>query len=165
MPDVVLMDVRMPRLDGIRATARIVKEHPSVRVLMLASMQTDEAVVEAIRAGASGYVLKDIDRTSLVDAVLQVAGGRQVLGAAAQMAVVRTALGKAAPAKPPHGLTMRQLQILRSMSRGLSAKQIARELGVAEKTIRNQASLMYAKLRVHDRVQAILYAVHKGLVA
>lgn len=165
LPDVVLMDVRMPRLDGIRATARIVRDHPSTRVLMLASLQSDEAVVEAIRAGASGYVLKDIDRAGLVDAVLQAAAGRQVLGAAAQLAVVRAALGRVAAPKPPNGLTLRQLEILKLMSTGLSIKQIGRELGLAEKTVRNQASLMYAKLRVHDRVQAILFAVHKGLVA
>jgi DNA-binding NarL/FixJ family response regulator len=165
LPEVVLMDVRMPRLDGIRATARIVAEHPSIRVLILASIQTDDSVVEAIRAGAAGYVLKDTDRASLVSAILRAAHGGQVLGRQSQAAVVGAALGKSKAQRPPDGLTLGQLKLLRLMSMGLALKQIARELGVKEKTVRNQASLMYAKLRVRDRVQAVLYAVHKGLVA
>ena len=165
LPEVVLMDVRMPRLDGIRATERIAAEHPSVRVVILASIQTDDSVVDALRAGAAGYVLKDTDRDGLVDAILRAASGRQVLNHDGQIAVVGAALGKDEPLPPPDGLTLRQLQVLKLMSAGLALKQIARELGLAEKTVRNQASLMYAKLRVRDRVQAILYAVHKGLVA
>lgn len=164
LPDVVLMDVRMPRLDGIRATARISREHPGTRVLMLASEQKDEAVVEAVRAGAVGYIHKDADRESLIDAIVRAARGRPVLSACSQRAVVAAALGKVVPAKAPAGLTRRQFQILRLMSVGLALKQIARELGVAEKTVRNQASLMYAKLHVRDRAEAILYAVHKELV-
>lgn len=164
LPDVVLMDLRMPRLDGIRATARIVAEHPSVRVLILASIQTDDSVVEAIQAGAAGYVLKDMDRSSLVTAILQAADGRQVLGRESQVAVVGAALGRSRTRRPPDGLTLGQLKLLRLMSMGLAPKQIAQELGIKEKTVRNRASLMYAKLRVHDRVQAVLYAVHKGLV-
>lgn len=165
LPDVVLMDVRMPRLDGIRATARIVARHPSVHVLMLASAQVDETLLEAMRAGALGYVLKDADRESLVEAIMRAAEGRQVLGRDAQRVVVTTALGRAGHQRPPSGLTERQFQILRLMSRGLGLKQIGRELGLTEKTIRNQASLMYARLKVHDRAQAILYAVHKGFAA
>lgn len=165
LPDVVLMDVRMPRLDGIRATARIVARHPSVHVLMLASAQVDETLLEAMRAGALGYVLKDAGHESLVEAIMRAAEGRQVLGRDAQRVVVTTALGRAKHERPPAGLTERQFQILRLLSRGLGLKQIGRELGLTEKTIRNQASLMYARLKVHDRAQAILYAVHKGFAA
>jgi DNA-binding NarL/FixJ family response regulator len=165
LPDVVLMDVRMPRLDGIRATAMIVAAHPSVRVLMLASVQTDGSVVEALRAGAWGYVLKDAGRASVVEAIMWAAEGRHVLSHDGQRAVVTAALGRAEEEHPPAGLSVRQFQILRLMSRGLDLKQIARDLGMAEKTVRNQASLMYSKLRVRDRAQAILYALHKGLAA
>lgn len=165
LPDVVLMDVRMPRLDGIRATARIMATHPSVRVLMLASAQVDETLLDAMRAGALGYVLKDAGRRSLVEAIMQAAQGRQTLGRDAQRVVVTAALGRARQRRPPAGLTERQFQILRLMSKGLGLKQIGRELGLSEKTVRNQASLMYARLKVHDRAQAILYAVHKGLAA
>ena len=165
LPDVVLMDVHMPRLDGIRATARIVAAHPKVRVLMLASVQTDDSVVEALRAGAWGYVLKDAGRAGVVEAIVRAAEGRHVLSYDGQRAVVTAALGRAEEERSPAGLSARQFQILRLMTLGLELKQIARELGVAEKTVRNQASLMYAKLRVHDRAQAILYALHKGLAA
>jgi DNA-binding NarL/FixJ family response regulator len=165
LPDVVLMDVQMPRLDGIRATATIVADHPSVRVIMLASAQTDGSVVEALRAGAFGYVLKDAGRQGLVEAIMQAAERRYVLNNDGQRAAVAEALGRAEHQRPPAGLTARQFQILRLMSLGLALKQIGRELGVTEKTVRNQASLMYANLQVHDRVQAILYAFRKGIVA
>ena len=163
LPDVVLMDVRMPRMDGIRATARIIARHPSVRVLILAAVQTDDSVVEAMRVGAAGYVLKDSDGPALIAAIQQAAEGRKVLSHESQIAVIGAALGRPEEEHRPDGLTASQLKLLRLMSMGLALKQIARELGVKEKTVRNQASLMYAKLRVHDRVQAVLYAVHKGL--
>lgn len=163
LPDVVLMDVRMPVMDGITATAKITARHPSVHVVMLASVQTDESVVEAMRAGAVGYVHKDAGREELVNAIQRAAEGRQALAGDAQRAVVAAALGKTESKPPPDGLTSRQFQVLKLMSMGLALKQIAHELGVTEKTVRNQASLMYAKLRVRDRAQAILYALHKGI--
>ena len=163
LPDVVLMDVRMPRMDGVTATARITARHPSVHVVILASVQTDESVVEAMRAGAVGYVHKDAGREELIDAVRRAAQGRQALGGEAQKALVTAALGKTKHVPPPDGLTSRQFQVLKLMSMGLALKQIAGELGLAEKTVRNQASLMYAKLRVRDRTQAILYALQKGI--
>ncbi len=165
LPDVVLMDVRMPRLDGIGATALIVARHPTVRVLMLSSAKEDDTLLEAMRAGASGYLLKGSDQESLVDAIMRTAEGRQVLSRDGQRVVVSAALGRAVHESPPAGLTERQFQILRLMSRGLGLKEIGRELGLAEKTVRNQASLMYARLKVHDRAQAILYAMHKGFAA
>lgn len=163
LPDVVLMDARMPVMDGITATAKITARHPSVHVVMLASVQTDESVVEAMRAGAVGYVHKDAGREELVNAIQRAAEGRQALAGDAQRAVVAAALGKVESKPPPDGLTSRQFQVLKLMSMGLALKQIAHELGVTEKTVRNQASLMYAKLRVRDRAQAILYALHKGI--
>ncbi|HET7419063.1 MAG TPA: response regulator transcription factor [Candidatus Dormibacteraeota bacterium] len=166
LPDVVLMDVNMPRLDGIHATARILAKHPSIRVLMLAAEQSDELVVECLRAGAVGYVIKDTDAESLRGAVLRAAQGGAVLDRKGQRAAVAAAVGTAESMTPSRsGLTRRQQQILRLMVRGLGLKQIGRELGMAEKTVRNQASQMYAKLHVSDRVQAILYGIHKGLTA
>ena len=165
LPDVVLMDVNMPRLGGIRAAAQITARHPSVHVLMLASASTDEAVVDALRAGALGYVLKDADIETLVDAIMRAAKGRQVLSRGSMRAVVAAAVGKSERRPLPADLSDRQYQILRLMSLGLDLKHIARELGLGAKTVRNQASLMYAKLGVSDRAQAILYAMHKGLAA
>ena len=165
LPDLVLMDVRMPRLDGIRATARIVADHPSVKVLMLASAQVDESVLEALGAGALGYVLKDADKDSLVQAIRQAARGEQVLNQDSVRTLVTAAVGGSRRRRPPGTLTERQFQILKLMALGLELKQIARGLGLSDKTVRNQASLMYAKLQVHDRAQAILYAVHRGLAA
>jgi len=163
-PDVVLMDIVMPRLDGIHATARIVEAQPEVRVVMLAAERADELVVESLRAGAVGFIAKDTDTKTLVDSVERAAQGRTVLDREGQRAAVAAAVGAAEPPALPDGLSRRQFQILKLMSLGFALKQIAGELGMAEKTVRNQASLMYAKLRVGDRAQAILYAIRKGLV-
>lgn len=163
-PDVVLMDIVMPRLDGIHATAEITAAQPEARVVMLASDQTDESVVESLRAGAAGFIAKDTDAKTLVEAVLRAAQGRTVLDREGQRAAVAAAVGAAEAPAAPEGLSRRQFQILKLMSLGFALKQIAAELGVAEKTVRNQASLMYGKLRVGDRAQAILYAMRKGLV-
>lgn len=164
-PDVVLMDIVMPRLDGIHATARITAAQPEAHVVMLASDQTDESVVESLRAGSAGFIAKDTDAKTLVEAVLRAAQGRTVLDREGQRAAVAAAVGAAEAPAAPEGLSPRQFQILKLMSLGFALKQIAGELGVAEKTVRNQASLMYAKLRVGDRAQAILYAMRKGLVS
>lgn len=162
LPDLVLMDVRMPRMDGIKATARIAREHPSVRIVMLAAVQGDHDVVEAMRAGAVGFVHKDAGRGELMEAIFRAAEGRSVLSADSQRAVVAAAFDKLAPQNPPDGLTARQFHVLRLMSTGLPFKQIARELGVTEKTIRNHASLIYSRLHVHGRGEAIVFALRKG---
>ena len=165
-PDVVLMDLRMPRLDGIQATAQIAKEHPRVAVLVLTAVQADDLVIEALEAGAAGLVVKDASAEEVVSAILSVAAGDQVISRDLGRRVVARAAGHAVvPLTRPGGLSDRQLQILRLMAAGFAAKQIARQLGLSEKTVRNQSSLLYAKLHVQDRAQAILYAVRKGLVA
>lgn len=165
-PDVVLMDLRMPRLDGIQATAQIAKEHPRVAVLVLTAVQADDLVIEALEAGAAGVVVKDATAEEVVSAILSVAAGDQVISRDLGRRVVARAAGHGVvPLTRPGGLSDRQLEILRLMAAGFAAKQIARQLGLSEKTIRNQSSLMYAKLHVQDRAQAILYAVRKGLVA
>ncbi len=166
-PDVVLMDLRMPRLDGVLATGAIVERFPASRVLVLSAVHSDDLVIEALQAGAAGAIVKDSDPAALVAAILAVADGDQVMSGD----LGRRVVALAARSGPVHeqtrsdGLTNRQIDILRLMASGLAAKQIARQLGISEKTVRNQSSLMYAKLHIQDRAQAILYAVRKGLVA
>jgi DNA-binding NarL/FixJ family response regulator len=165
LPDVVLLDDGMPRHIALEVTARLSKLSPRVRVLFLSSSHTDEAVVAAVRAGASGYVTKDVDGATLIGEIDRVASGELAVDRDGMRAMVAAATGNSAPRRPPEGLTARQFEILRRMARGMSLKQIGRELGVADKTIRNQASLMYSRLHVHDHVEAVLYALRKGIVA
>ena len=164
LPDVVLLDESLPFQDAVHATAELAGVSPEVRVLVLAASHTEDVAVAAVRAGAAGYLTVDVDAATLVAEIRRVAEGRLAIGHDTLCAVVAAATGNATPVDPPEGLTTRQFEILRRMVRGMSLKQIGRDLGVAEKTIRNQASLMYSRLKVHDHVEAILYAIRKGLV-
>ena len=164
LPDVVLLDESLPFQDVTGATAELANVGPEVRVLVLSASHSDEVAVAAVRAGAAGYLTVDVDAATLVAEIRRVAEGRLAIGHETLRAVVAAATGNTTPVQPPEGLTNRQFEILRRMAKGMSLKQIGRDLGVAEKTIRNQASLMYRKLRVHDHVEAVLYALRKGVV-
>jgi DNA-binding NarL/FixJ family response regulator len=164
-PDVVLMDLVMPGLDGIEATRRILRERPATRVIALTSFLDDEKVLPAVRAGAAGYLLKDVEPEQLVRAIRTVHGGEALLHPAATATVMRELADHAEPAeKADLGLTGREREVLALVARGLPNKLIARELGIAEKTVKTHVSSILAKLGVTDRTQAALLAVRRGWV-
>jgi DNA-binding NarL/FixJ family response regulator len=163
-PDVVLMDLRMPNLDGIEATRRIVAEFPEVRVLLLTVLDADSNVIQALKAGASGYILKDSKPDSIVSSLLAVMAGERVMASAVANRVLEMLTGTTTPKEFYDGLTNREIEILKLLAGGMANKQIAYRLKISEKTVRNHVSNMYEKLGIYDRSQAVLYAVRKGLV-
>jgi DNA-binding NarL/FixJ family response regulator len=163
-PDVVLIDIRMPVLDGIAATREITARWPGVRVMILTSLVEDGLVIEGLDAGASGYVLKDATPDVLIADVLAVAAGGHVMHPEVARQVA-SLLGKQNQARRNayDGLTQRELQILSMLTRGMAAKEIARSVRISEKTVRNHLSHIYSKLGIFDRSQLILWAIKKGI--
>jgi DNA-binding NarL/FixJ family response regulator len=166
-PDVILMDVRMPRLDGVEATRRLTTAGSRARVVILTTFDLDEYVHEAIRAGASGFLLKDVQPTQLVDAVRVIAGGDALLAPT----VTRRLLDRFAQSVPDReqpaslqSLTPRELEILRLVAGGLSNAEIAQALVVSEATVKTHVSSILRKLQLRDRVQAVVAAYDAGLV-
>jgi len=165
-PDVVLMDVRMPVMDGIEATRRIVDGEGAPRVLVLTTFDLDEYVYEALRAGASGFLLKDAPEEQLVAGISIVAdGGSLFAPAVTRRLIERFAGGRAI--QPPPGLdelTPRELEVLRMVARGLSNAEIASGLIVSEHTVKTHIAHILRKLDLRDRVQAVVLAYEAGLV-
>lgn len=164
-PAVVLMDIRMPVLDGIQAIREIKRRYPEVHVIILTAFVYDGYVIEGLMAGADGYLLKDASPSALVSGIMAVAGGQQVIepGVSRHMAEMLNKQGVEL-ANCYDGLTPRELQMIAMIGRGLVAKEIAHELHISEKTVRNHVSNIYQKLGIFDRAQAVLYAIKKGLV-
>ncbi|MFI6020839.1 response regulator [Streptomyces sp. NPDC051287] len=166
-PDVVLMDVRMPVLDGIEATRRIVADGGAARVLVLTTWDVDEHVPAALRAGASGFLLKDIRPAELVDAIRRTAEGGLPLAPSVTRRMLdhllRTA-PRTAPAEGLEGLSPRETEVLTLVGQALSNAEIARELGLSEATVKNHVSAVLRKLGLRDRVQAVVAAYDRGLV-
>ncbi|SOE02833.1 response regulator [Blastococcus haudaquaticus] len=166
-PDVVLMDIRMPRLDGIAAIRRIVASGASTRALMLTTFDLDDYVFDALRAGASGFLLKDAPPEELVSAVRLVAAGEALLAPSVTRRVIQEFARHPAPARGggTHGsLTARELEVLLLVARGLSNDEIAAELFLGRTTVKTHVARVLAKLGLRDRVQAVVHAYEHGLV-
>jgi len=169
LPDVVLMDIRMPRLDGVAATRSIVDARLPVRVLILTTFDLDEYVIGALRAGASGFLAKDVPAEDLVSAIRTVAAGDAVVAPP----ILRRLLDRFAGALPdPNAtapreldvLTEREREVLVQVARGLSNAEIAQELSVGETTVKTHVGHLLTKLGLRDRVQAVVFAYETGLV-
>jgi DNA-binding NarL/FixJ family response regulator len=166
-PDVVLMDIRMPELDGIEAT-RAVSDLDGVRVLMLTTFDLNEYVYEALRAGASGFLLKDVPPEQLVAGIRVVAEGEALLAPSITKRLIQefAAAAPSTPAAPPAGLdelTERELEVFKLMARGLSNAEIAAELVVSETTVKTHVARVLMKLGLRDRVQAVVLAYESGV--
>jgi two-component system, NarL family, response regulator LiaR len=161
-PDVILMDLVMPELDGIEATRRIVQSVPGCRVLALTSFAEDQQVQQALQAGAIGYLLKDILKPDLLRAIESAVHGKPTLHPEAQSALIRQATSRSAPL-PHHELTGREREVLALIGRGQSNREIASTLFLTEGTVKGYVSQVLGKLGVADRTQAALYAVRHGL--
>ena len=164
LPDVVVMDIQMPHLDGIEATRFITRAHEEVRVVMLTMNEDDETVMSAIRAGASGYLLKGSGASEVRRAIETAAAGGMVIGASLADRVASYLAGGPAPAEPPFPeLTERERSVLDLLAAGRSNDDIAREIYVSSKTVRNIVSSIYTKLHTAGRVEAIVKAREAGL--
>lgn len=159
-PDVVLMDILMPGMDGIEATTTIRRQMPDTEVIALTSVLEDEKVFSAIRAGAIGYLLKDTEADELCRAIKAAAAGQVQLSPAAAARLMRQVR---AP-EDPDELTPRELDVLRLLAHGLANKEIARDLGIGEKTVKTHVSSILSKMGVLSRTQAALQALRMGLV-
>jgi DNA-binding NarL/FixJ family response regulator len=168
VPDVVLMDIRMPRLDGIDATRQILDRHPDTRVLVLTTFDVDEYVFAALRAGASGFLLKDASVDELATAIRVVHRGDSVLSPSTTGRLVELMLpvipdpGRRANAEA--ALTERELEIVRLVAQGLSNAEIGGEVFLAEATVKTHVGRVLAKLGLRDRVQVVIWAYQNGLV-
>ena len=169
LPDVVLMDIRMPRMDGVAATKAIVAARLPVRVLILTTFDLDEYVVGALRAGASGFLAKDVPAEDLVTAIRTVARGEAIVAPRIlQRLLDRFAASlpdpNAAPPRALDALTEREREVLVQVARGLSNAEIARTLSVSETTIKTHVGHVLTKLGLRDRVQAVVLAYESGLI-
>jgi DNA-binding NarL/FixJ family response regulator len=168
-PDVVLMDIRMPGIDGIEATRQVTRHAPNApRVLVLTTFDLDQYVYDALRAGASGFLLKDVTAERLIDAVRVIAAGEALLAPAiTRRLIVEFAQRPAAQLQPPPALgelTPRETEVLRLMAEGLSNAEIGSRLVVTEETVKTHVSRVLGKLRLRDRTQAVVVAYESGLV-
>jgi DNA-binding NarL/FixJ family response regulator len=165
-PDVVLMDISMPKMDGISATREIRSLLPQTAVIILTAHEEDEQVFEGIKAGAQGYLLKDAEPEDLSRAIRTVHAGDTIIAPdLAQKMLTTFESGKISGSSrlmPP--LTERELEVIRALARGKSDRQIANALGISEKTVRNHTSNIYRKLHIFDRTQAVIYAIREGVI-
>lgn len=167
-PDVVLMDINMPIVDGVAAIRQILEERPDAGVVVLTMYRQDQYVFEAMRAGARGYLLKDAKPADLIFALRMVARGASLVDPRMTTTVLKEFRRLASQVEPDQGiagLTPKELEILKLLAMGLSNKEIGRRLCLAEKTVKNYMSTIFQKLEINDRVQAAIFALRHGLIA
>jgi DNA-binding NarL/FixJ family response regulator len=164
-PTVVLMDIRMPELDGLEATRRILADDDAARILILTTFDLDEYVYDALRAGASGFVLKDDPPEQLLEAIRIVAGGDALLSPTITKRVIKqfTRVSRPAPPRELEDLTERELDVFRLIARGLSNAEIGQELYISDTTVKTHITHILQKLNLRDRVQAVVLAYETGL--
>ena len=167
-PDVVLMDLRMPRCDGVEATRRLRAQEPDINVLVLTTYADDRSVLDALRAGARGYLTKDAGAAEIQQALQHVAQGHAAIDPAVQHHVLEALIKGPVPTEGssdylPDGLTAREAEVLRLMAQGLSNAQIAERLFVNPSTVKTHINHLFAKTGVRDRAQAVTYAYEHGL--
>jgi DNA-binding NarL/FixJ family response regulator len=168
-PDVILMDVRMPKLSGIEATKAIAERAPATRIVMLTVSDEEEDLYEAVKAGAAGYLLKEISIEEVASAVRSVMGGESLItpSMASKLLTEFTNLSKRADAKqgmPSPRLTGRELEVLKLVAQGMSNKEIASELYISENTVKNHVRNILEKLHLHSRMEAVVYAVREKIL-
>lgn len=158
-PQVVLMDIRMPVMDGIEATKRIAKRHPEVKIIMLTSFSDRDSVIPAIREGAVGYQLKDVEPRVLTETILAAVQGNRTFHPEATHQLVLHATGKPEPGKGLERLTPKEKEVLYQITLGLSNKEIAERLFIAEKTVKTHITSILGKLELQDRTKAAVHAL------
>jgi DNA-binding NarL/FixJ family response regulator len=167
VPDVVLMDLRMPRVDGVEATRRIKAAHPAVQIVVLTTYSDDESVFAALQAGARGYLTKDAGAEEIARAIDAVHDGEAQLAPSVQRRLVDALATGSQPSRRrgnlPDGLTQREAEVLTLIAGGRSNAEIARELFISEATVKTHINNLFAKTGVRDRAQAVTYAYRKGL--
>jgi DNA-binding NarL/FixJ family response regulator len=164
-PDVVLMDLRMPRCDGVEATRRIRGEHPGTQIVVLTTYADDDSLFPALRAGARGYLTKDADGDEIVRAIQDVMAGRAGLSPVVQRRLLEQVTSEPEPSGPklPDGLTAREGEVLALIADGLTNADIARRLHISTATVKTHINNLFSKAGLHDRAQAVRYAYREGL--
>jgi DNA-binding NarL/FixJ family response regulator len=167
-PDIVLMDLRMPRCDGVEATRLLREQEPAIKVVILTTYADDRSVIDALRAGARGYLTKDAGGEEIRQALQHVLNDRAVIDPAVQAHLVDAiaddprAHSQQAPSRPPDGLTPREVEVLSLIAGGLSNTEIAKQLVVSEGTVKSHINHLLTKIDARDRAQAVVYAYQHG---